>query len=88
MSKIRCILDESNGLDYLWPRRARISIHDLEFSKIEKSVVQEIEEKQKRLSFPKQKYSVKTGIIYPFEIDSQIIKKRMIDFSIQLSELI
>lgn len=76
-------------IDLLIQTKSTIYIFEIKYvDKVTKSHVEEINLKLKKLKYLKKKYSVKTGIIYSFEIEPLIEKKRLIDFGISFSDIL
>lgn len=79
----KTLRSEACQIDLLIQTKSTLYVFEIKYvPEVQKSVAEELINKVKKLKYPQNKYSIKTGIIYSHEIHPLLIQKRLIDYNI------
>lgn len=85
----KTLRSEACQIDLLIQTKKCLYIFEIKYKeKIGKEILKELELKKNKLHYKKEKYSLKTGLIYSHEIDKQVIKSREVQYLISFKDLL
>ncbi len=85
----KTLRSEACQIDLLIQTKTVIYIFEIKHKAlIDKSVINELHEKQKKIKYPNSLYSLRTGVIYSHDIAPELIKRKMADYFVSFDELL